>query len=154
VELRTVGLDHPDARRLIAAVQQEYVERYGGHDGSPFSAAEFAPPRGTFLIGYLDGDPAASGGWRRRDETTVEIKRMYVVPAARRRGYARLLLAELERTAAEAGYRDAVLETGLAQPEALELYRACGYAPVEPFGYYRCAPLSRHYGKALGARLP
>ncbi len=157
MQLRTLGLDHPDARRLIAAVQREYVERYGGEDGSPVDPAEFAPPQGTFLVGYVDGEPVASGGWRRRDGATAEIKRMYVVPSARRRGYARLLLAELERSAAAAGYHDVVLETGDAQPEALELYQASGYRPIEPFGYYRCAPSSRHYGKALGqvgAHLP
>jgi GNAT superfamily N-acetyltransferase len=154
MELRTVALEHPDARQLIAAVQLEYVDRYGGEDGSPVDPIEFAPPQGTFLVGYLDGAAVASGGWRRRDGATVEIKRMYVVPAARRRGYACVMLAELERSAAAAGYREVVLESGAAQPEALRLYESCGYLLVEPFGHYRCAPSSRHYGKSLAVRQP
>jgi GNAT superfamily N-acetyltransferase len=74
---------------------------------------------------------------------------MFVVRAMRRRGYARLLLAELERTAAIAGGRRMVLETGTRQPEALGLYTSSGYCPITPFGAYRHAPHSRYLGKPL-----
>jgi hypothetical protein len=42
-----------------------------------------------------------------------------------------------------------VLETGLAQPEAIALYASAGYLPVEGFGHYRDAPLSRSFAKDL-----
>lgn len=156
LELRVVGYDHPDVAALVAAVQEEYVQRYGGHD-SPLAAGEFVPPGGSFLVGYLDGRPVACGGWRRREpeeelglrDGDVEVKRMFVVRAMRRRGYSRLLLAELERTAAIAGGRRMVLETGTRQPEALGLYTSSGYSPITPFGDYRHAPHSRYLGKPL-----
>ena len=83
------------------------------------------------------------------DAAVAEVKRMFVVPAAQRRGLALLVLAHLERTAAESGVRAMVLETGAAQPEAIALYTSSGYEPVPGFGHYRDSPLSRCFGKVL-----
>lgn len=152
VELRVVLLDHPDAQKLIAGVQQAYVDRYGGEDATPVEAAEFAPPDGVFYVGYRDGEPVVCGGWRGRGDGVAEIKRMYTVPVYRGRGYARRLLAELERSAAAAGCARVVLETGTAQPEAIGPYTSAGYVPVEPSGIYRCVAASRHYPKVLTHR--
>ncbi|WP_028924816.1 GNAT family N-acetyltransferase [Pseudonocardia acaciae] len=157
MELRVVGYDHPDVVKLVDAVQEEYVRRYGGPDSAPIAASQFAPPSGIFLVGYLDGRPVACGGWRRREadgesglrDGDVEIKRMFVVSEARGRGYSRLVLGELERTAAAAGGLRMVLETGTGQPEALGLYTSSGYLPIAKFGEYRCSPRSRHLGKPL-----
>ncbi|WP_253891314.1 GNAT family N-acetyltransferase [Actinokineospora diospyrosa] len=140
---------HPDAVKLIAEVQQEYVIRYGGVDETPVDPAEFTPPSGLFLVGYLDDVPVASGGWRVHDEQTAEMKRLYVNPTARGRGLARAVLAELERTAVERGLRRLILETGTKQPEAIELYLTSGYAPIPPFGHYADSPNARHLGKIL-----
>jgi ribosomal protein S18 acetylase RimI-like enzyme len=151
-----VGFGHPDAMAMISAVQGEYVVRYGGEDETPLDPAMFDPPRGSFFVGYLDGRPAASGAWRRREDvealgstSTAEIKRMYVAPAARGRGLARAMLAHLERTAFEAGASVSILETGTLQPEAIALYESSGYVEVPKFGFYCHASESRCYAKAL-----
>lgn len=149
LELRREPYDGPVAQQLIAAVQQEYVVRYGGPDDSPVDPGEFAPPDGAFLVGYLDGEPVACGGLRRVDADTVEVKRMYVVPRARGRGFSRVVLATLEDLAREHGASRVALETGLAQPEAMRLYETSGYERIEGFGHYRCAPLSVSYAKSL-----
>jgi GNAT superfamily N-acetyltransferase len=154
--IRTVVYQHPDAQSLIELVQQEYVVRYGGRDDTPVDPDEFAPPNGLFLVAYLDDRPVACGGWRLANaaeptyvDGDVEIKRMFVAAEARGRGFARAVLAELERTAFAAGGRRIVLETGHAQPEALALYASCGYTDIPAFGHYRCAPDSVHLGKVL-----
>jgi GNAT superfamily N-acetyltransferase len=156
LQLVAVGYGHPDATRLIDDVQAEYVVRYGGPDESPVDPLMFEPPHGTFLVGYLDGVPVTTGAWRRRTDldalgtaVVAEIKRMYVVPGARGAGHARSVLAELERTAAEAGIEALVLETGLRQPEAIELYTSAGYTPIPSFGHYRESPLNRCFGRRL-----
>ncbi|HET9140800.1 GNAT family N-acetyltransferase [Actinophytocola sp.] len=149
MEIRVVSYDHPDAVLLIDEVQQEYVVRYGGPDGTLVDPAEFAPPLGLFLIGYLDGVPVTCGGWRAHDDGVVELKRMYVAPAVRGRGLARAMLAELELTAKQAGNVRLVLETGQAQPEAIALYRSSGYTDVPKFGYYKDSEASIHLGKSL-----
>jgi GNAT superfamily N-acetyltransferase len=148
LNIEVTAYDHPDAMKLIAELQQEYVVRYGGVDGTPVDPTEFAPPLGLFHVAYVDGVPAACGGWRAH-ETDVELKRMYVAPAFRGRGLARAVLASLERAAAEAGYRRIILETGLRQPESIALYKSSGYEPVPKFGYYADAPESVHLGKEV-----
>jgi GNAT superfamily N-acetyltransferase len=156
VRIDVLSYDHPDAVALIARVQQEYVVRYGEEDQTPVDPAEFAPPAGLFLVAYLDGAPAACGGWRVHgaDASEAELKRMYVSPAARGRGLARAVLAELERTALAAGLTRMVLETGSRQPEAIALYLSAGYAEVPSFGYYAGAPDAVHLGKTIVAEEP
>jgi GNAT superfamily N-acetyltransferase len=156
LRLASVAFSDADAQALVEQVQQEYVGLYGEPDTTPLDAGMFAPPQGAFYVAY-DGDvPVAMGGWRRRCDLSpwgrsaaAEIKRMYVAPAARRRGYARAVLAHLERTAREAGADVMVLETGTAQPEAIALYLAQGYLPIEKFGHYTWSAKQRCFGKPL-----
>jgi GNAT superfamily N-acetyltransferase len=158
LQMRRVGYRHPDAAALVAQVQQVYVHRYGDTDLTPLFPDEFAPPRGVFLVGYADGVPVACGGWRHRGggddpalrDGDVELKRMYVAEALRGRGFARCLLAALERRAVEAGGRRMVLETGWRQPEAIALYASSGYHEMPRFGVYREHPGSVCLAKALG----
>lgn len=149
LELRDEPYDGPSAQELIDAVQQEYVVRYGSPDTTPVDPAEFAPPDGRFVVGYLDTDAVAMGGVRRIDQGTVEIKRMYVIPEQRGRGLSRVVLAHLETLARELGATRILLETGQKQPEAMRLYETAGYERVEGFGHYRCEPDSVSYGKTL-----
>jgi GNAT superfamily N-acetyltransferase len=157
VRIDRVPFTHPDAQRLVAEVQQEYVRRYGGPDETPLEPTMFDPPRGAVFVLYVEGEPVATGAWRLRGDVevfgttaTAEVKRMYVAPAGRGRGLARRMLAHLEATAHAAGAEAAVLETGIAQPEAIALYESSGYVPVPGFGHYRDSPLSR----CLAIRLP
>jgi GNAT superfamily N-acetyltransferase len=156
LRLRPLRIDHPDALTLIAEVQAEYVVRYGGPDETPIDTHMFDPPGGAFFVGYLGDVPVAMGGWKRREGIAplgrwrpAEVKRMYVAPAGRRNGFARVVLAHLEGTARAAGADVMVLETGTAQPEAIALYESSGYEPVEKFGHYAWSPQSRCYGKRL-----
>jgi GNAT superfamily N-acetyltransferase len=149
LDIRDESYDGPSARRLIEAVQAEYVQRYGGPDDSPVDPGEFAPPGGVFLIGYLAGEPVASGGFRGHGDGEVEIKRMFVAPQVRGQGLSRLILAALEERARASGATRVVLETGEVQPEAIGLYESSGYARVDGFGYYKDAPLSISFAKPL-----
>jgi GNAT superfamily N-acetyltransferase len=155
-KLRQVDYHHIDAQLLIDEVQQEYVRRYGGPDDTPINPNEFGPPNGHFIVLYEAGQPVAMGGWRFNEQAravmgdadpVAELKRMYVVPAGRGRGHARTVLAHLEQTAAAAGARRMVLETGAPQPEAVGLYRSSGYVPIPPFGHYADSQHSIHLGK-------
>jgi GNAT superfamily N-acetyltransferase len=142
-------LDDPAALELIELVQGEYVVRYGGRDDAPIDVDEFLPPKGLFLVAWVDGVPAGCGGWRDLGDGRAEIKRMFTAAAYRNRGVARAVLAALERTAAQAGVEEIVLETGTVQPEAIALYESSGYRPIDGFGYYAGRPLSRAFGKRV-----
>jgi GNAT superfamily N-acetyltransferase len=155
--LEVRAYDDPDVARMTADVQGEYVVMYGGPDDTTTDPGEFAPPRGLFVVASVDGVPAAMGGWRRVGDPAVglaEIKRMYVAPAARRRGLSRAVLAELERTAALAGVRRLELTTGQPQQPAIALYRSAGYTPTANFGHYADSPSAVFLGKDLPADLP
>jgi GNAT superfamily N-acetyltransferase len=144
-----VAYDDPAVQVLVGELQTEYVERYGGPDQTPIDAAAFTPPEGAFLVGWLEGQVVACGAYRKHRDDVAEIKRMYVRQPWRRRGIARELLAELEARTAAAGYARAVLETGLAQPEALALYASAGWTPIPGYGIYRDSPANRCFAKDL-----
>lgn len=155
--LRTVPFDHPDAQRIDRLLQGFYREVYGDEDATVLDPVQFAPPAGLFVVGYEEDRPVASGGWRALGPShdpevragDAELKRMYVDPAERGRGLSRLVLAELERTAAAAGRRRMILETGDEQPVAIALYTSAGYAPTARFGAHRDDPRSRCFTKTL-----
>jgi GNAT superfamily N-acetyltransferase len=135
------------ARELLAAMVAEMNELYGDIEGPSMPSAtpaDFAQPAGTFLVGYSDGESVCAGGLKRLDERAAEIKRMYVVPAARRRGVARALLDALEDAARARGYALVRLDTGPRQPHAMKLYRAAGYADI---GNFNANPLAAYWGE-------
>jgi GNAT superfamily N-acetyltransferase len=122
----------PGAELLRAFVAElEILYEPGFADRSPSATqADFSPPHGRFLVLY-DGDrPVACGGLKRSTPDVAEIKRMYVAPEARGRGFSRRLLAALEGAARELGYRKVRLDTGAYQPLAQGLYERAGYRPV------------------------
>lgn len=149
VSLQEVEFGSAQAQSLVAEVQQEYVRRYGGPDTTPVDPDEFAPPGGTFLVASVDGEAVGCAGVRRHHDGVAEVKRMYVRPAHRRRGHARRMLSALEAWARDSGYTRVVLETGVEQPEAIALYLSAGYRPVDGFGHYKDAPLSRSFARDL-----
>ena len=79
-----------------------------------------------------------------------EIKRMYVVPAARGRGLSRAVLDALVEAARERGFTALVLETGTEQPEAMGLYASYGFVVEGRWGPYREDPRSRCFRLELG----
>lgn len=133
VRFVAVGQDDPLAEPLLAELAVEYSTRYGGTEagvarwlrGHP--AAEFAAPDGALLIGLLDGVPVTGGAFQRFDADTAELKRIWTDSGHRQRGYAKVLLVELEALAADRGYRRVYLTTGDRQPEAERLYESAGY---------------------------
>lgn len=156
LRIARLPITHPDAARLVDEVQAEYAVRYGSPDETPIDPSYFDEPDGAFFVGYLDDEPVATGAWRRRTDVEVhgltksaELKRMYVRASARRRGLAREMLAHLEDTARLAGAEVMILETGMKQPEAIELYTSAGYRTIRAFGHYRDSPLARSFAKRL-----
>ena len=102
--------------------------------------AEVSEGQGAFLVVYQDGVPVGCGAVRRLDKETAELKRMYVVPAVRRKGLGRRLVAALEIEARSLGVQRLVLETGIRQAAALALYRAIGFQPIPLYGEYLLSP--------------
>ncbi|TDC36744.1 GNAT family N-acetyltransferase [Micromonospora sp. KC213] len=150
LDIRPLAFDSPVAQSLIRATLADLAQRYGGNgDDTPVHAAEFVPPRGAFLVAYLDGRPVGCGGWRGHGDDTAELKRMYTDPAARGRGVARAVLAAVEESARYHGRKRIVLECGDKQPEAIALYTSAGYEPIPNFGFYADEPGCLSFGRVL-----
>ena len=79
----------------------------------------------------------------------AEVKRMWVVEAARGLGLSRSLLDRLIGEARAAGVRTLRLETGVASHAALGLYTAAGFVERPPFAEYRPDPLSVFMERAV-----
>jgi GNAT superfamily N-acetyltransferase len=134
-KLRFVAVGQEDrlAEPLLAELAVEYASRYGATEEAVsnwlrgYPADEFAPPAGGLLIGLLNDKPVTGGAFRRFDESTAELKRIWTDSRYRRQGHAKALLAELEAEIAARGYRSIYLTTGDRQPEAEALYLSTGY---------------------------
>jgi len=90
----------------------------------------------TALVGYEDDQAIACACFKKIDTYCVEIKRMFVLPQYRRRGFSSQLLGALEAWAYELGFNEARLETGKAQPEAIALYTKMGYHIIPNYPPY------------------
>jgi GNAT superfamily N-acetyltransferase len=146
---RHVPVVDADGAALVGAMIDEMRELYEGLDlNSPdmpaAGATELAPPGGTFLVGYRDGEAICGGGLKRLPDGACEIKRMYVVPAARGHGVARLLLRALQDAARDLGYDIARLDTGPRQPHARGLYESEGYVAI---GNFNANPVATFFGE-------
>jgi GNAT superfamily N-acetyltransferase len=137
MEIRRVRFSDPEVESLLVGLSDEYDTRYGENiEMTRASEAEFDPPAGLFIV-LMDGPTiAAGGGFRRFNESTCEVKRMWTSPLYRRRGLATWVLQSLEEAAWEIGYAYLILETGPRQPEAEALYAGRGYSRIEAYGHY------------------
>jgi len=139
VIIEAAAWDDADVQRLTTDQQVEVRARYGGKDepGAHPSADDVA----VVLVARDDaGTALACGALRELPDGSAEVKRMYVVPAARGRGVSKAVLAGLEDAARGRGWTTLRLETGPLQPEAVGLYRAAGYAEIGAFGEYAGDP--------------
>lgn len=149
MRLRAVSWDDPAAVTLRAAQRAEIAERYGRPDSEPGPAPSGADIAHFVVAVGPDGTPLACGGLRRLDETSGEVKRMYVVPSSRGSGVAGAVLAALEAHARSVGWTHLRLETGNAQPDAIAFYAKHGYRPIPRFGHYADEPTSLCFERAL-----
>lgn len=146
---------HTDAARLLHAFHTEQVNRYGFADPIDLRPGDYAPPHGVFAVVYEEHRPVGCGGYRWFDRAahTVEVKKVYVTPAARGHGLGRALLAWLERHAVAAGAERVLLETGVRNTAALRLFAAAGYEPVGGYVAGRDPQINRAFARSLTTSL-
>ncbi len=150
-DIRPVDPQGTDALALLAEAAVEasalYPELHDPTAPGPTNAP--TPPRGIYLVAYLDGAAVACGALRPLDEHTAEVRRMYARRSHRRRGLASAILHALEQAAAGFGYRSLRLETGYRQQPAMALYEAHGFVHIAPFGPYVDDPTSVCFDKQI-----
>lgn len=126
---------HEDFTVLTHLLDTELNARYGKAQAA-YDRHNVIDLIETALVGYEEGVPVACGCFKKIDDTTVEIKRMFVKSEYRRRGFSVQILGELEAWAGQLGFETTRLETGKGQPEAIALYAKMGYAIIPNFAPY------------------
>lgn len=101
-------------------------------------AGEYSAPTGAFLMARENEAVLGCAALRRFADGDGEIKRLYVVPAARGRGIGALLARRIVAQARALGYARLLLDTLPAMREAQALYQSLGFKPTAA---YRFNPL-------------
>ena len=98
-------------------------------------AVEYSAPGGAFLLAGDESGFLGCVGVRRFDGDSGEIKRLYVVPAARGRGVGALLARAIVAEARRLGYSRLLLDTLPFMQEAQTLYASLGFRPTAAYRY-------------------
>jgi ribosomal protein S18 acetylase RimI-like enzyme len=132
LEFRRCDPKRPPANELIDAVLDEYDVIAGrALSGGPSATpSDFSPPGGAFVVGFLDGVPTCGGGVKALGSDAGEIKRLYVVPEFRGRGFVPALIQALEDTARNLGHRVMRLDSTSA---TWPIYQAAGYREIADY---------------------
>jgi len=88
------------------------------------------------VVAYMENQPIGCGAFKKFNQNSVEIKRMFTLPQSRGKGIATLILKELENWASDLDYSSCILETGIRQTEAVILYKKNFYNITSNYGQY------------------
>lgn len=135
IQLERTNSENEDFRLLVTALDKDLAIR-DGDEHAFFAQFNKIDAIRHVVVAYHEGVAAGCGAFKEYSNGVAEIKRMYVLPAMRGKGIASMILAELEHWAQETGFLRCILETGLKQPEAIRLYKKCGYAVIPNYGQY------------------
>jgi putative acetyltransferase len=134
----TTPREWDEAQRLVreyaASLNVDLSFQNFDHELQHFTT-EYAPPTGAFILAEDADRYVACIGLRQFAEGIGEIKRLYVVPAARGLGLGRLLVERIIVVAREVGYGSLLLDTLPFMKEAQSLYVALGFKPTVPYRY-------------------
>ena len=108
IEIIRTTSNNPDFSSLIEALDKDLYQRNGEAQLKyrPYNKVDMI--RHVVVI-YVDAEPVGCGAFKKFDDESVEIKRMFVYSELRGKRLAARILQELEQWAIEEGYSKAVL---------------------------------------------
>ena len=126
---------HPPVRSMVEELDAYLVPLYPAESNHLLDIESLRQPEMRFFAAHRGDEVLAIGGcWLHAEY--AEVKRIYVTPAARGLGLAKLIMQRIEDEAVACDRLIARLETGIHQPESLGLYRRLGYVDRAAFGDY------------------
>lgn len=133
MELRFVTAENQDYAMLAQKLDEYYFELVGDVQ-LRYAEANHPKNFACLAVVYEQDAPIACGCWKAVDEQTAEIKRIYVLPAYRRKGAASMIVKALEKDLLHTGRRHIILETARTTPDSAALYSSLGYQIVDYYG--------------------
>lgn len=95
----------------------------------------YEKPDGRLLLASNENrDVVGCVAFKKIDEIICEMKRLYILPQFRSRGYSRKMLEVLISEAVAEGYKMMRLDTLESLHAANVLYKSFGFSPCPPFG--------------------
>ena len=149
--MATITAEDPggEAAELIAELDAHLEPLYAVESRHGFSVQKLIADGVAFFVIREDGVPAGCGAIKLFSNEYGEIKRMYVRPDFRGRGFGKLMLDHLATHAKRHGIEVLRLETGIHQHAAIRLYEHAGFRRIPPFGDYWDDPVSLCYEKRI-----
>lgn len=95
--------------------------------------AGYAAPNGALLLARIDGKAAGCVAIRAFDNTTCEMKRLFVRDQFKKQGVGRALVAAAVEEARHLGYKRIVLDTLAHMRPAIKLYTSLGFQPIAAY---------------------
>ncbi len=135
--MKVVRTNHTseDFQKLVPLLDAELAIR-DGEDHAFYHQFNGIDKLNHVVVVYFENKAVGCGAFKKRNPLQVEIKRMFVLPAERKKGFASAVLTNLEKWAAEIGFEEVILETGKAQVEALSFYPKHGFVVISNFAPY------------------
>lgn len=134
MEVIKTNSENNDFKKLSALFDEYLVDIDG--DEREFFAYYNNVQLDHVLVVYENGQALGCGAFKKYDEVTAEIKRMFVLPEARGKGLANRILYELENWANDYGFSHFILETSPKLKAAIALYTKMGYQFIPNYGQY------------------
>lgn len=136
-------IDRAPAATIIRSVLAEYGlgwEPEGADRDVLDVEACYQKAGGEFWVIEQQGKLVGTGAYYpiERGQNAVEIRKMYLLPAARGQGLGRFLLQTLEAAIAARRFEQIWIETASVLAEAVKLYESCGYEPATGTETARC----------------
>ncbi|WP_298236784.1 GNAT family N-acetyltransferase [uncultured Algibacter sp.] len=114
-----------------------YLKIIDGDDHSFYNQFNNIDVLKHVVVAYNDAIPVGCGAFKMFNNNSVEIKRMFTLPASRGQKIASKILNELEHWAKELKYTSCILETGKRQVAAVNFYSNQNYNIIPNFGPYK-----------------
>ena len=135
VRIERTNVDHPIFVKLVAELDR-FLAISDGDDHAFYDQYNQLDDIKYAMLIYVDDTAVGCGAIKKYDDTSYEVKRMYVAESHRGNGYAGILIQNLEYWARELGAHRCILETGVRQVAAIRSYRKSGYVRIDNYGQY------------------
>jgi GNAT superfamily N-acetyltransferase len=135
IEVKRTNSQNEDFIQLVTALDRDLAIRDGDEHGFYAQFNKIANLNHVVVL-YNNNIPVACGAIKPYESNCMEVKRIFVPETERGKGWASMVLTELEKWALELGTSKLILETGLKQPEAIAFYRKNNYTVIPNYGQY------------------